>query len=117
MMVASLMPSMLTVDTSQIRVLAENPERWSKIFALSRRPPSGKWPNTVEHIPLDFLQTPEEIAKVLKHHNVKPDYVFFFSYLLVTDENGSLQWGDQRLVDRNSEYSTMMYASHQGPNA
>ena len=109
MLVASYMSSILTVDCSQIRVLAENPQRWSKIYALSQRPPSGKWPNTVEHIPLDFLQTPEEIVKVLKDHNVTPDYVFFFSYILVTDENGSLQWGDQRLVDKNSECSRIMY--------
>ena len=86
-----------------IRVLAENPERWTKIYALSRRPPSGKWPKTVEHIPLDFLSSPEEIAKVLKEQNIKPDYVFFFSYVLVTDESGALQWGDQRLVDKNNE--------------
>lgn len=85
-----------------IRVLAENPERWTKIYALSRRPPSGTWPKTVEHIPLDFLSSPEEIAKVLQERSIKPDYVFFFSYVLVVDESGALQWGDQRLVDKNS---------------
>lgn len=86
-----------------IRVLAENPDRWSKIYALSRRPPSGNWPKTVEHIPLDFLSSPEDIAKVLKDRNINPDYVFFFSYVLVVDDNGALQWGDQRLVDKNGE--------------
>jgi len=86
-----------------IRVLGENPERWSKIYAFSRRPPSGKWPKTVEHIPVDFLQTPEQIAKVLQEHNIKPDYVFFFSYVLITDDNGALQWGDERLVDKNNQ--------------
>ena len=93
-------------NVRQIRVLAENPERWSKVYALSRRPPSGNWPKTVEHIPLDFLQSPEEIAKVLQERNIKPDYVFFFSYVLVTDENGGLQWGDMRLVNKNSRYSS-----------
>ena len=88
-----------------IRVLAEDPERWTKIYALSRRPPSGTWPKTVEHIPLDFLKSPEQIAKVLQERNIKPDYVFFFSYVLVVDDNGALQWGDQRLVDKNSEFS------------
>ncbi|KAK3719657.1 hypothetical protein LTR37_004194 [Vermiconidia calcicola] len=86
----------------QIKVLADNPERWSRVYALSRRPPSGKWPKSVEHIPLDFLQSPQEIAKVLQERNIKPDYVFFFSYVLITDENGALQWGDQRLVDKNN---------------
>lgn len=89
-----------------IRVLGENPERWSKIYALSRRPPSGTWPKTVEHLPLDFLSSPGEIAKVLQERNIKPDYVFFFSYVLVVDDNGALQWGDQRLVDKNSELTT-----------
>lgn len=45
----------------------------------------------------------EDIAKVLKDRKIKPDYVFFFSYVLVVDDNGALQWGDQRLVDKNSE--------------
>lgn len=83
-------------------MLGENPERWSKIYALSRRPPSGTWPKTVQHVPLDFLKSPEDISKVLKDNNIKPDYVFFFSYVLVVDDNGALQWGDQRLVDKNS---------------
>lgn len=88
-----------------IRVLAQNTKRWTKIYALSRRPPSGQWPSTVEHVPLDFLTSPKEIASVLESRGVKPDYVFFFSYILVTDESGALQWGDQRLVDQNSTVS------------
>lgn len=55
-----------------VRVLAENPERWSKIYCLSRRPPAipGGLHKNAEHIPLDFLQKPEEIASVLKKHGV-----------------------------------------------
>lgn len=56
----------------------------------------------MEHVSLDFLKSPEEIATVLREKNIKPDYVFFFSYILVTDEKGALQWGDDRLVDKNS---------------
>lgn len=89
-------------DRGQIRVLAENPERWSKVYALSRRPPSESWPKSVEHIPLDFLKDPEEIATVFRERNIKPDYVFFFSYVLVTDDKGALLWDDERLVDKNS---------------
>lgn len=92
------------IDFVQVRVLAENKERWSKIYALSRRPPSGKWPDTVEHVPVDFLTTPQEIADILKSRDIKPDYVFFFSYVLIVDDDGALQWGDQRLVDKNSNY-------------
>lgn len=57
----------------------------------------------MQHIPLDFLQKPEEIASALRKHEIKPDYVFFFSYVLITDESGALQWGDDRLVEKNSE--------------
>lgn len=87
-----------------VKALGESPDRWSKIYALSRRPPSGIWPKTVEHVPVDFLESPEKIAQILKEKNIKPDYVFFFSYVLITDENGALQWGDQRLVDQNSKH-------------
>ncbi|KAK5172785.1 uncharacterized protein LTR77_002905 [Saxophila tyrrhenica] len=85
-----------------IKILAESPERWSKIYAMSRRPPSGSWPKDVEHIPVDFLQSPDEIANILKERNIKPDYVFFFSYVLVVDESGALQWSDDRLIEKNN---------------
>lgn len=88
----------------QIRVLAQSPQRWTKIYALSRRPPSGHWPDQVEHIPLDFLSPPKEIAHVLKQREiVGPVYVFWFAYILVTDESGALQWSDKRLIDQNSK--------------
>lgn len=85
-----------------VKALGESPDRWSKVYALSRRPPSGSWPQTVEHVPVDFLESPDNISTVLQEKNIKADYIFFFSYVLITDENGALQWGDQRLVDENS---------------
>jgi hypothetical protein len=56
-----------------IRALAENPERWSKIYCLSRRPPAipGGLPKNAAHIPLDFLKKPAQIAEVLKENGVK----------------------------------------------
>jgi len=98
----SFHPCVLIRD-SQIRVLSQSPERWTKIYALSRRPPSGQWPKTVEHIPLDFLKSPEEIADILQERSIKPDYIFWFAYILVTDRSGALQWGDDRLINRNSK--------------
>ncbi|KAK5118686.1 hypothetical protein LTR85_007892 [Meristemomyces frigidus] len=86
-----------------IRVLAQSPQRWTKIYALSRRPPSGTWPEQVEHIPLDFLKSPEEIAAVLQDRKIAaPIYVFWYAYILVTDDSGALQWGDRRLIDQNN---------------
>ena len=56
-----------------LRVLAQSPARWTKIYCLSRRPPAieGGLPPNAEHIALDFLKEPEEIAEVLRKHNVK----------------------------------------------
>lgn len=55
-----------------LRVLSQAPQRWKKIWCLSRRPPlipSGRAKN-VEHVALDFLKEPEEIAQVLKDKGV-----------------------------------------------
>ena len=56
-----------------VRVLAAAPERWSKIYCLSRRPPPenffsdlGEGAKRVEHISVDFLSSPSEIAERLK---------------------------------------------------
>lgn len=79
-----------------LRVLAQAPERWSKIYCLSRRPPAipDGLPKNAEHIALDFLKKPEEIANVLKEHGVKADYVFFFSYIQVQPKEGGGLWSD-----------------------
>lgn len=69
-----------------LRVLSQAPERWSKIYCLSRRPPyadeAHPLPKNAEHIPLDFLKKPEEIAEVLKEKGVKADYIFFYRLVI-----------------------------------
>ena len=49
-----------------LKVLAQAPERWTKIYCLSRRSPEIKegLPRNAEHVALDFLKRPEEIADV-----------------------------------------------------
>ena len=56
-----------------LKVLGQAPERWTKIYCLSRRPPAIKegLPNNAEHVALDFLKRPEEIADVLKEKGIK----------------------------------------------
>src|SRR5689334_11046165 len=73
-----------------LRVLAEAPERWTKIYCLSRRPPAipDGLPPQAEHIALDFLNEPDEIAQVLKEKGVKADYVFFYSYVQAKPKEG-----------------------------
>ncbi|OCL00246.1 uncharacterized protein K441DRAFT_533384, partial [Cenococcum geophilum 1.58] len=68
-----------------LRVLAQAPERWSKIYCLSRRPPAipeGLAENA-EHIALDFMKKPEEIAEALKGQGV-----FFYSYIQPPPKEG-----------------------------
>ena len=85
-----------------LRVLSQSPERWSKIYCLSRRPPliPGGLPSNAEHIAVDFLQKPEDIASVLNEKGVKKvDYVFFFSYIqLPPKEEGGGLWSDAEEV-------------------
>ncbi|KAF2110681.1 NAD dependent epimerase/dehydratase family protein-like protein [Lophiotrema nucula] len=87
-----------------LRVLAQAPERWSKIYCLSRRPPAipDGLPKNAEHIALDFLKDSEEIAKVLKEKDVKADYVFFYSYVQAKPKEGGGLWSDaEAMVDVN----------------
>lgn len=79
-----------------LKVLSQSPQRWSKICCLSRRPPliPGGLPDNVEHIALDFLKTPDEIASVLKKHGVKADHVFFYSYIQPPPKPGGALWSD-----------------------
>ena len=59
---------------SMIDVLTESPQRWAKVYAMSRRAPqrgrnSNK--NIVEHVPTDLLKEPQEIASKLEEHGVQ----------------------------------------------
>lgn len=88
------------------RVLAQDTRLWKKIYCLSRRPPliPGGLPDHVEHIPLDFLKDPKEIAAVLKERNVTADHVFFFSYIQPPPLPGKGLWSDAEETARvNSE--------------
>ena len=79
-----------------LKVLSKSPQRWKRIICLSRRPPliSGGLPPIVEHIPLDFLSDPGEIASVLREQAVSADYVFFFSYIQPSPKSGAGLWSD-----------------------
>ena len=55
-----------------LQVLAESPKRWKKIYCLSRRPPAvrERLPAHAEHIPCDFMKSPQEIGQLLKEKGV-----------------------------------------------
>jgi nucleoside-diphosphate-sugar epimerase len=73
-----------------LRSLLESPERWTKIYAISRRPPPKEMTEKllrpdqrarVEHVASDFLDDPSQIAEALKAASVtRADYIFFYSY-------------------------------------
>ncbi|KXS97311.1 hypothetical protein AC578_10728 [Pseudocercospora eumusae] len=57
----------------QVKVLSRAPDRWAKIYCLSRRPPPGYFfdglgegAQRVEHVEADFLAKAEVIAEQLK---------------------------------------------------
>ncbi|KAF2461897.1 NAD dependent epimerase/dehydratase family protein-like protein [Lineolata rhizophorae] len=85
-----------------LRVLGQSPERWTKIYCLSRRPPMvpGGLPGNAEHVSLDFLKSPEEIAQTLKSKGVKADHIFFYSYIQVDPKPGQGLWSDAEEMTR-----------------
>ncbi|KAJ5082886.1 hypothetical protein N7532_011929 [Penicillium argentinense] len=94
-----------------VRVLAAAPQRWSRIYCLSRRPPPenffqdlGDGAPRVEHISVDFLSDPLHIAEALKEKIQRVDHVFFFSYMQTQQKGNVLgMWSDaSALADVNS---------------
>ncbi|KAF2690074.1 NAD dependent epimerase/dehydratase family protein-like protein [Lentithecium fluviatile CBS 122367] len=79
-----------------LRVLSQSPERWSKIYCLSRRPPMipEGLPANAEHVECDFLKGSGEIARCLQERGVRADYVFFYSYVQVKPKKGGGLWSD-----------------------
>lgn len=96
-----------------VRVLAAAPERWAKIYCLSRRAPPdnfytdlGDGASRVEHIAVDFLGDPAEVGKALgKVKETSNVYAFFFSYTQPVQRPGVLQmWSDaDKLVQVNAQ--------------
>lgn len=85
-----------------LRALLASPERWSKMYALSRRPPPaemmGLLPESqrsrVQHVAVDFLDDPRNIAQALKLAGISADYIFFYSYLQPTPAPGAAVWSN-----------------------
>ncbi|KAI1609398.1 hypothetical protein EDD37DRAFT_640460 [Exophiala viscosa] len=91
-----------------VKVLVQSPERWSKIYCLSRRPPPdyffkelGEGADRVEHVEADFLADPATIGKALEGKIPKVDHVFFFSYMQPVQKGGVLNmWSDAEELTR-----------------
>jgi hypothetical protein len=109
-----------------MRVLLESPERWGKIYALSRRHPSPEMMallpaearSRVEHIASDFLLDPSEIAQKIKDKGVeKVDAVFFYSYFQPAPEEGATAWSNaEELVRVNCMSDLVLISSFPIPS-
>jgi NAD(P)-dependent dehydrogenase (short-subunit alcohol dehydrogenase family) len=53
-----------------VQALAGSPQRWKRVYALSRRPPHSKLPDNVTGVAADFLKSPEDIAQALGKNGV-----------------------------------------------
>jgi hypothetical protein len=93
-----------------MRVLLESPQRWKKVYAISRRPPPPEMMallpeehrSRVHHVASDFLSEPQDIAKALTDAKVTADVIFFYSYAQPKPKPGSGAWSNaQELVDVN----------------
>ena len=69
-----------------VEALTGAPERWEKIYCLSRRPPPsyfferlGEGAQRVEHVEADFLGKPEALAESLED-KIKTVSVFLYNY-------------------------------------
>jgi nucleoside-diphosphate-sugar epimerase len=94
-----------------LRALLSSPQRWSKIYTISRKPPPAEMmglldPNVlskVEFVSCDFLLGPESIATALKDANVHGDYIFYYTYMQPRPEPGAKAWSnDEELVTVNA---------------
>lgn len=82
-----------------VNVLAAAPERWSTIYAMSRRPPQSSNPR-VKPIAADFLSsTPDENATLFKNEGIKADYIFFTSYMQPAAPEGAALWSNTEDLD------------------
>jgi len=94
-----------------MRALLDAPERWTKVYALSRRPPpepmmgllTAEQRSRVQHVACDFLESRDKIAQALKEANVSATHVFFYSYLQPKPPPGAPIWSNaDELVKVNS---------------
>ena len=85
------------------QVLGESPDRWSKIYCMSRRPPAVKLPKQSEFIQSDLLKDGKELGAQLKEKGVTADYAFFYAYIQAPPKEGGGLWSDtDEMVRLNS---------------
>ncbi|KAH7110540.1 hypothetical protein B0J11DRAFT_498981 [Dendryphion nanum] len=72
-----------------IRALLDTPDRWSKVYALSRSPLSDELlafltdqqRSRIQHVSVDLTSSAREIAQSFKRAGVEAHYIFYYAYL------------------------------------
>jgi hypothetical protein len=100
-----------------VRALSGSPQRWKRVYALSRKLSHYDQLENVTSIAADFLKSPEEIARILGKESVKAyvasnhqsseyylspcrDYIFFASYIQPPPKEGEGLWSDSNEMER-----------------
>lgn len=95
-----------------LRVLSQHPQRWNKIYSISRRPATGVSAPQITHISVDLLGGVEGIKRSLTAENgekITADYIFFFAYKETPGEKGELWGGQEQMVQENSEFPCLYF--------
>jgi nucleoside-diphosphate-sugar epimerase len=85
-----------------LRALLDSPQRWSKIYTISRSPLPAEMaslldPNVlskVEFVSCDFLSGTSSIVSALKGAKVDADYIFYYTYMQPKPEPGAQAWSN-----------------------
>ncbi|KAJ4245256.1 hypothetical protein NW762_014126 [Fusarium torreyae] len=103
-----------------IRSLLESPDRWTKIYAMSRSPPKQELLDLlpaeqqlrVHHLPVDFSGSAADVASSLKQVRGERLYVFFYAYLQPKTEEHEGVWQNvEKLKETNEKlFSTFLEA-------
>ncbi|KAI8952902.1 hypothetical protein F4801DRAFT_599373 [Xylaria longipes] len=101
-----------------VKVLAASP-RWSKILCLSRRPPPenffgdlGAGAQRVEHLAVDLLLKPTEIANHLRDKIQNVDAIFYHSYMHPLPEGNATGFWDN--ADEVSKVNVSLFENFIG---
>lgn len=95
-----------------LRALLDSPQRWSKVYTVSRSPPSAEMlklipihlQSRVQHVCCDLVSAePAPIAAILKEANATADHIFWYSYLQPPPNPGAPAWSnEEQLVKVNA---------------
>ena len=102
-----------------IRALLDTPDRWSKVYAVSRSPLSEKslsllsqqQRSRIQHVSVDMTSSAEDIAQALRKAGVVADYIFYYAYMSPTSGKSAM---DPKTADELVESNVPPFKSFLG---